>query len=347
MTRTATEISARIKLGLNIGNTLEAIGSENAWGNPNITQAFVDTAKAKGFTAIRLPCSWDQYSNATTAKISDTWLNRVKDVVQYCINADMYVVLNIHWDGGWLENHVTVADRDAVTAKQKAFWEQIATHLRDYDERLIFASANEPNCDSVAEMEVLLAYHQTFIDAVRSTGGRNAYRTLILQAPNTNMGLAETLWTKMPTDTVANRLMAEVHFYDPSQFTIINKDESWGKMFYYWGKDYHSTVEPDRNATWGEEATVDAHMALAKTVFIDKGIPVIVGEYAVTVRTTPLDLELHRASRAYWMKYVTQKALASGLVPFVWDVGGLIDRNSLAVLDQRVLDAVLEGAGLK
>lgn len=345
MTRTATEIAARIALGFNIGNTLEAIGGENAWGNPNISQGLIDTAKAKGFDAIRLPCSWNQYANATTAQISATWLNRVKDVVQYCINADLYVVLNIHWDGGWLENNVTPAARDGVAAKQKAFWEQIATHLRDYDERLLFASANEPNCDTAAQMEVLLAYHQTFIDAVRSTGGRNAYRTLILQAPNTNIDLSDTLWNSMPVDTVANRLMAEVHYYDPSQFTIITEDQSWGKMFYYWGKDYHSTLEPDRNATWGEEDRVDQQMALAKQVFVDQGIPVIVGEFSAHKRSNPVDLNLHLASRAFWFKYVTKKARDNGLIPFMWDTGGLLDRSTLAVLDQPVLDAVLEGAG--
>lgn len=347
MTRTASEISARIQLGLNIGNTLEATGGETAWGNPLITQDFVDTAKAKGFNAIRLPCSWNQYADATTAKISDTWLDRVKDVVQYCINADLYVVLNIHWDGGWLEGHITPADKDAVAAKQKAFWEQIATHLRSFDERLLFASANEPNAADATQMEVLLAYHQTFIDAVRSTGGRNAYRTLVLQAPQTNIDLSQSLWTKMPTDSATDRLMAEVHYYDPSQFTIITEDASWGKMFYYWGKDFHSTLEPDRNATWGEEDWVDQKMTLAKSVFIDKGIPVMVGEFGATPRTNPLDLDLHKASRAHWMKYVTQKALANGLRPFLWDTGGLIDRRTRAVLDQQGMDAVLEGAGLK
>ncbi|CAL4869768.1 Xyloglucan-specific endo-beta-1,4-glucanase BoGH5A (plasmid) [Asticcacaulis sp. MM231] len=345
MTRSATEIAARIKLGLNIGNTLEAIGGETAWGNPLISQALIDTAKAKGFDAIRLPCSWNQYANAATAEISRTWLNRVKDVVQYCINADMYVVLNIHWDGGWLENNVTPAAKDGVIAKQRAFWEQIATHLRDYDERLVLASANEPNCETKQQMEVLYAYHQAFIDTVRSTGGRNAYRTLVLQAPNTSIDNAAALWYKMPVDSATNRLMTEVHFYTPFQFALMTEDQSWGKMFYYWGKDYHSTVEPDRNTIWGEEDNVDQQMAIVKRLFTDAGVPVILGEYGAIIRSTPKDLERHLASRVHWLKYVTQKALANGLLPFLWDTGGLIDRNTQAILDPRGLDAVLSGAG--
>ena len=347
MTSTAVDIAARIKLGINIGNTLEAVGGETIWGNPMITQALVDKYKALGFDAIRLPCSWDFYSNATTAKIDATWLDRVKQVVQYCINANMAVLLNIHWDGGWLERNVTVDKKDAVAAKQKAFWEQIATHLRDFDERLMFASANEPSCDTAAQMDVLFTYHQTFIDAVRSTGGRNAYRTLVLQLPNTNTDLAKTLWTKTPTDTVANRLMVEPHFYSPPNFCILTEDASWGKMFYYWGKDYHSTIEPDRNATWGEEETVDQHMALANQLFVSKGIPVLLGEYGAPRRSAPLDMTMHLASRAHWMKYVTQKALANGIMPFLWDTGDLINRQTYAVKDQQGLDALLEGAGKK
>jgi len=347
MTSTAVDISGHIKLGWNAGNTLEASGSETGWGNPLLTQALMTKIKALGFDAVRLPCSWDQYSDKTTAKITDTWLNRVKDVVQYCINADLYVLLNIHWDGGWLENHVDDADKAAVNAKQKAFWEQIATQMRDFDERLMFASANEPNADTAAKADVLLSYHQTFIDAVRSTGGKNAYRTLVVQAPNTSTDLAASLWKKMPTDTATNRLMLEVHYYDPAQFTILSEDASWGKMFYYWGKDNHSTIEPDRNATWGEEDTIDQQMLSVKQHFTGVGIPVILGEFGCGRRTTPKDMPKHNASVTHWNKYVAQQALANGAMPFLWDTGGIIDRNSLAVKDQATLDGLLEAAGKK
>ena len=343
----AMDTASRIALGLNIGNTMEAIGGETAWGEPEIAQGLIESAKAAGFDAVRLPCSWDQYADQATAAISASWLDRVKQVVQYCMNADLYVLLNIHWDDGWLENNVTVAKKDSVAAKQKAFWEQIATHLRDFDERLMFASANEPNCDTAEQMEVLYAYHQTFIDAVRSTGGRNAYRVLVLQVPNADIDKAKKLWYRMPTDTASDRLMIEVHYYTPSQFCILAEDASWGRMFYYWGKDYHSTTEPDRNATWGEEDTVDQEIGIVKQQFTSQGVPVVLGEYAAMKRSTPLDLDLHLASRAHWMEYVTQKARANGLLPFLWDTGELIDRSNYTVKDQQGLDAALEGAGKK
>lgn len=345
---TAVQLASRIRLGLNIGNTLEATGgkSETYWGNPKISPEFVQLVKNSGFNAIRLPVSWDQYADQTTAKIDDLWLARVKEVVNYCIDNDLYVMVNIHWDGGWLENNVTAEKQAANNAKQKAFWEQIATQLRDFDERVIFASANEPNVENSAQMAVLQSYHQTFVDAVRATGGKNAYRSLIVQGPSTDIEKTNQLMSQLPVDTAANRLMVEVHYYTPWNYTGMTKDEPWGNQFFYWGKDFHSATDTAHNPTWGEEATVDSHFLLMKTQFVDKGIPVIIGEFGTGVRShlTGADLELHLAGRAYYFNYITRQARANGLLPFFWDTGGLLDRNSSGVLDQRALDALIQGA---
>ncbi|MFO7656433.1 MAG: cellulase family glycosylhydrolase [Bacteroidales bacterium] len=354
MSSTATELAANIILGWNIGNSLEAIGSETAWGNPLVTQALIDTVKRKGFNAIRIPCSWNQYmANSSTAQLKESWLNRVKEVIQYCDNAGMYVVLNIHWDGGWLENNCTEAKQEENNAKQKAFWEQIATHLRDFDEKLLFASANEPNVDNAKQMAVLKSYHQTFIDAVRSTGGRNTYRVLVIQGPSTDITKTSQLMTTLPVDPVPNRMMVEVHYYTPWNFCGMEKDESWGNMFYYWGAGYHSTTDPTRNATYGEEATVVANFALMKNQFINKGIPVILGEYSAVRRSslTGDNLTLHLASRAYYFYYVTKQAKANGILPFYWDNGGIgtngsgiFYRKYNVVFDHQALDALVKGA---
>jgi aryl-phospho-beta-D-glucosidase BglC (GH1 family) len=192
--------------------------------------------KAAGFNTVRLPCAWDSYlENRSTAKIRASWLARVKEVIDYCYKNNMYVILNIHWDGGWLENNVTTAKQAENNAKQKAIWQQIAMHLREYDDHLLFAGTNEPNVDNAAQMTVLYSYLQTFIDAVRQTGGRNAYRTLVVQGPSTDIAKTNQLMTRMPNDDVPNRLMAEVHYYTPWNFCGMDKDETWGKMFYYWG----------------------------------------------------------------------------------------------------------------
>lgn len=350
MGSTAAELASKMKLGWNIGNTLEASGSETAWGNPKVTKELIDLVKKSGFNAIRIPCSWNQYANSTTAQISATWLARVKEVVQYCVDNDMYVIVNIHWDGGWLEENCTAAKKEANNAKQKAFWEQIATNLRGFDEHLLFASANEPHVDDATEMAVLNSYHQTFIDAVRSTGGKNAFRTLIVQGPATDIEKTNKLMATMPTDKIANRMMAEVHFY-PYQFTLMNKDESWGKMFYYWGAGNHSTTDTERNPTWGEEAFIDEVFLSMKTQFVNKGIPVILGEFGAIRRDLTGDaLTLHLKSRAAFYTYVVKKAKANGMIPFYWDAGNLgvntmslFDRSTNTVYDQQALDGLLDG----
>jgi endoglucanase len=170
MGSTAVQLASKIRLGLNIGNTMEAIGGETSWGNPLITEATIKAAKADGFNAIRLPVAWDQYANQQTGKIDQAWMDRVKQVVKYCVDNQMYVLLNIHWDGGWLESNVVPDKQIAVNQKQKAFWTQIATQMRDFDEHLMFAGANEPAVKAADQMPVLMSYHQTFIDAVRATG---------------------------------------------------------------------------------------------------------------------------------------------------------------------------------
>jgi len=342
MSSTAVQLAAKIKLGWNIGNTFEAPGGETGWGSPVITESYIKFVKQCGFNAIRIPCAWNWYhvDNAKTAHIDTNWLNRVKEVVGYCVKNDMYVLLNIHWDGGWLENNCTKAKQDSINAKQKAIWEQIATTMRDFDEHLMFASANEPNTKDAEEMGVLLSYHQTFVKAVRSTGGRNTYRTLVIQGA-TELFSVNTF----PTDPTPNRMMYEAHNYTPFQFTALDGDASWGKMFYYWGAGHHSTIEPDRNPNWGEEDEQIKGFKLLKEQFVDKGIPVLMGEYGAYRRGgsghVPKDLATHNDAIDYWITYVTKQALAHGVKPFFWDTGGALDRHNNTVKDQRTIDAII------
>ena len=347
VTSTAVQIASRIRLGFNIGNTMEAPNNEQGWGAPMITQAFIDKVKQSGFTAIRIPCNWDwsHVPDSTTAKIDPAWLTRVQQVVQYCVNDGLYVILNIHWDGGWLQGNCTVAKQPAVNALQKALWEQIATSLRGFDEHLLFASANEPAVTDATGMSVLLSYHQTFINAVRSTGGKNSYRTLVVQGPNTDITETNNLMNTLPTDPASNRMMAEVHYYTPYNFCLMDADASWGNMFYYWGSGYHSTADPSRNSTYGEESDVNAYYLSMKTKFVNQGIPVIMGEYSAGRRTslTGAAYDLHTASRAYWYNYVTRQALLNGMLPFLWDTGSIIDRSTYTVKDQQQLAALVQG----
>jgi aryl-phospho-beta-D-glucosidase BglC (GH1 family) len=350
MSSTAVELAAKMHLGINFGNTMES-PNEAEWVNSKITESYVKFVKQIGFNAVRIPCNWHwtHLSDRDKAKIDPAWLNRVKEVVGWCVANDMYVILNAHGDNGWLEKNVNATKQDSVNAMQKALWEQIATAMRDFDEHLIFAGANEPVAEDAEHMAILDSYHQTFVDAVRSTGGRNSYRVLVVQGPITNGELTYNLMNTLPVDPVPDRMMVEIHNYTPATFTLLtDEDVSWGNMAYYWGAGNHSTIEPERNATSGEEEHVDEFQKM-KEKFVDKGIPVVLGEYASWRRTdglgkpVPLDTEMHNKSVEYWATYVTKQAKTHGLLPFWWEIGFTLDRANNVVKDQALLDAIIEG----
>jgi endoglucanase len=157
--------------------------------------------------------------------------------------------------------------------------------------------------------------------------------------------------TTFPADNIPNKLMLEIHDYTPATFTILTDgDVSWGKMVYYWGSGNHSTIEPDRNATGEEETAIDAEFKKIKENFVDKGIPVILGEYAAWRRNAtnnanylPKDLDKHNQSVNYWTKYVTKQAKANGIIPYYFETGFMFDRANNVVKDQPMLDALIAG----
>lgn len=340
---TATQVAAGMQVGWNLGNTLEAQCGETAWGNPAVTQSFINAVKAGGFNSIRIPAAWDCHANQSTMTIDATWMARVKQVVDYAVSQQMYIILNIHWDGGWLEEHPVFSSQVAVNAKQRAYWTQIATTFRDYNERLMFAGTNEVHADygtpTSEHITVQQSYNQTFVSAVRATGGNNASRTLVVQTYNTNMWHGLNYFS-LPTDTIASRLIVEVHHYDPYDYTL-NPSGSC----LYWGSPYPS----QGSCTWAQEAYHDDLFAQVRTKWVDQGVPVIIGEYGVATRPN-----LNLPSRQYYLEYVNRAARTNGIKTFYWDNGvspsqtngfAFFDRNSGAVVDQGALDAVKRGAG--
>ena len=342
--------------GWNLGNTLEAVPTEGAWG-PAATQDLINAVADAGFNTVRLPVAWDIHANQSTLEIDPAWMARVKQVVDWCYAKNLHVIINCHWDGGWLENNITDTVNPTINAKMHSYWTQIATAFAGYNDRVIFAGANEPNCKTAAEWETLRSYYNTFISAVRATGGNNATRWLVIQGPDTNIDKTYDWVNTLPADSTPGRLMVEVHFY-PFQWTIMSKDESWGKMFYFWGQGYHSPTMLDRNSTWGEEVYTDEQFQKMATKFVSKGVPVIVGEWGAMKRTgyadlTGTELNRHLASRTYFSKYVTDKANALGLKPYWWDAGGtgsntmwLFDRSTAVMIDPDNVNALTGGPAL-
>lgn len=359
ITKTAQQIAKDMTPGWNLGNTLEATGDglacETAWQPTKTTQQIIDAVKAAGFKAVRIPCSWEIHSGSN-GDIDAQWMARVKQVVDYCILDGLYVVLNDHWDNGWIEvdgfSNLSESNVSAKAERLAALWKQIATEFRDYDEHLLFAGLNEPNAADQPTTDALIRYEQAFIDAVRSTGGNNASRTLVVQGPSTDINRSVEFYdvTRL-TDTAKNALMVEIHYYDPGQFCG-TWQATGSTAFYYWGAANHST---DHNATWGEESHMSDQFAKLKEKYTSQGYPVIIGEYAAQQRTISGDQDKHNASVRYFYQCVNEYATNNGLVPFAWDTndtnnlnseGGsstIIDRAKCSVVGVNAMQGVTAG----
>lgn len=348
--KTAKEIAASMYAGVNIGNTMECPNGEGDWSMP-VNQTYVTALANMGFNAVRIPCAWD--SHAQDGVIDAAWLDRVDEVVGWVINNGMFALVNTHWDNGWIEGEPCKNGYDAsVDAKFGSYWTQIATKLNHYDQHLLFSAMNEPPVDETTKatkersMDAIMKYEQTMLDAVRATGGNNLDRVLVMSVPNTSIELGTAGYYHLPTDVVADRMMVEAHYYGPYNFNMMTKDESWGKVAWYWGKENH--VEgSDRNSTWGEEDYVVEQMQLLKKHFVDNGYPAVIGEYCVCEDRSNIagvDKEKHQASQLLWNRVVTREAKNAGCVPFFWEVGFDISRKDGSVLRTYQLDGLFLGA---
>ena len=341
--------------GWNLGDTMEPPCGVGCWGPPP-TQALINAVANNGFNTIRIPCAWDSHANQSTYQIDTNFMAQVKQVVDWCFSNNLYVIVNDHWDDGWLENNIGTSVNPTINAKMNSYWAQIATAFAGYGNHLLFAGANEPNVTTAAQMSTLTTYYNTFINAVRGTGSSNTTRWLVVQGPDTDIDTTVSLMNTLPTDPTPGRLMVEIHYYSPYNFCLMTSDADWGNMFYFWGQSYHSATLPSRNATWGEETYVDAEFQKMTDKFISHGIPVMVGEFGSIKRTTAAypDLTggyvyLHLASRTFFDKYIVGSAISHGLHPFYWDTPGdaeLFDWTTGAVSDPDGVRALTGGAAL-
>lgn len=374
MSKTAMDIAALMYPGWNLGNTMEAgnaannwknagIGSETFWQSAKTTQQLIDLVKASGFKSVRIPCSWvmGHITDAEACTIDADWLTRVHEVVDYCIKNNLYVIINQHWDGGWIEHNGMTANADIKTTKAQLtkIWTQIADNFKKYDEHLLFAGMNEPGVGAgegdiigVADMSNRIAeYEQTFIEAVRATGGNNAKRVLIVQGPNTDIDkfVANNYMSKIK-DSATDRLMVEVHFYDPYNFTDLSEDKDWGKYCLYWGKNNTNGSEAGRTADAKyNEDYVEAQMKKMKTNFFDKGYPVVIGEFGANQRLAIGKDAVHDASVKDYYKAVVTSAINNGCVPMAWDTNSnypsmtIFNRAGASVSNANMLESITAG----
>ena len=322
---TSLQLSRLMGAGWNLGNSLEAIGGETAWGNPATTQALLTAVKAAGFKTVRIPVSWKQYADASDV-IGATWLARVAEVVGYAKNAGLFAIINIHWDGGWMQP--TFARQAEANARITRFWTQIANHFKAFDDTLLFAGTNEVMVEGdygppkPEYATVQNGFNQAFVTAVRATGGNNARRHLVVQGFNTNIDHTVN-FAVMPTDPTQDRLMMEVHYYDPYDFTLNDKSKVW-----QWGA---GATDPAATQTWADEAHADAQFQKMKAKFVDRGIPVILGEFGAIRRTEYPGAEAYRLA---WNGAIARSAWAHGLVPVYWDAGAATENHSTGLFDR-------------
>jgi len=355
----AATIAAKMYPGWNLGNTMEAnnsgqnftnnvgLGGETAWQSTKTTQEVIDFVKSQGFRSVRIPCNWvcGHISDASAVTIDAQWMARVKEIVDYCIGSGLYVLLNDHYDGGWVQNTLEDVSEATVTqncATMKTIWTQIATTFKDYDEHLLLAGMNEPGLDKTFKAENVAAlqkYEQAFIDAVRATGGNNATRTLVVQGPSTDIDQTYNLYEMSGiTDPAGSgRLMLEVHFYSPWQFCGLEEDADWGKAWYFWGSANHvpSGTWAVRNTSSSyEESYVQSQFKKMKTKYADKGYPVLLGEYGANWRSLSNSSvqKKHDASIKLFNEVVCREAIKHGLIPFVWDINSTNQNGSSGVM---------------
>lgn len=330
------ELSTLMTPGINIGNTLEALPSETAWGNPAPSRKLMDAYKAAGFRSVRIPVSWRPYEDAQH-HIDAKWMAHVKEVVDQARAAGLYVMINTHWDGGWM-NHPSYDHKAAIEAQLTAYWTQISIAFKDYDDHLLFAGSNEVSLENVyapptpEQAAVQNSFNQTFVNAVRATGGRNATRYIVVQSYTTNIGHAID-FAKIPSDTARGRLLMEVHYYDPFNFTINGDSKVW-----QWGKRATDRAASD---PWADEPWVDKQFGLMKSHYVDHGVGVIVGEYGAYAKPK------FPGAQSYvndWARYVTHSISSNGLVPMWWDTGALIDRVTGAQKQPELIKTIVDAA---
>ncbi|MBO4532818.1 MAG: glycoside hydrolase family 5 protein [Treponema sp.] len=321
---TGTELTAEMQVGWNLGNTFDATGttgmdSETSWGQPRTTRAMIDGLAASGIKTIRIPVSWHNHiTDKKTYTISPEWMSRVKQVVDWAIEDGLYVIINAHHDNyekstkmlrgsGYYPNSTNLVESQRYLYN---IWGQIATAFNNgYDEHLVFETMNEPRlagtscewwydgdskCQDAAKC--LNEMNQTALDAIRSTGGNNTKRFVMCPSLAASENSATKTTFKMPQDIEGQtgRLILSVHAYTPYSFAM----ESPGETSF----------------TMAHREELDNLFSKLKARFIDKGYPVIIGEYGATNKNNLQD-------RIAWFEYYVSKAKSNGIPCILWDNG--------------------------
>lgn len=341
---TASELTAEMGTGWNLGNTLDGhtgfTPGETVWQPTVTTQKLIDAVHDAGFSTVRIPVTWGtMIDDANGYLIDEAWLNRVQDIVDYALAQNLFVIVNIHHDGaeqtGWLRIAYEGEQLEAVKEKFAAVWKQIAERFRDYDEHLIFEDMNEVCGDDpseagyVKDFRTIEELNQLFVDTVRATGGNNEKRWLSVPPRYCNIVnvLNEKYAFTLPDDPAKHIILA-VHDYD-----------------------YSFGIQANMNATlWNQEKalSLSKQMEQLKAAYVDKGVPVILGEYGAVNKN-------NLGNRVYYYEAMNRMCALCGIVPVAWDIGwydpsqdpdytfALFDRATGEQLYPEIITGILRG----
>ena len=322
--KTTMEITREMGIGINLGNTMESFGEwiwtygdhtpksyETAWGSPVITKDMIRGIKSEGFGVMRLPVHWFNMMGPNYTINSD-YVKRVKEIVNWAIEAKLYVILNIHHDENEFFKNLPTKTEETIK-NFKHIWTQLADAFKSYDDYLMFESLNEEACwesvynewtgeisDKIKAFDLNFKLNQAFIDVIRSSGGNNQERHLLLAGYCTDVAKTCDPLYKLPVDPM-NRYAISMHYYTPSNFCIITEDQGWGKA----------------RSTWGTSDDIDElnkNLDLIQKTYINKGIPVILGEYGAPIKNKDYN------SVKNFLYSVCKGAYDRHILPILWDV---------------------------
>ncbi|WP_406109950.1 cellulase family glycosylhydrolase [Streptomyces sp. NBC_01003] len=313
-TASAMDSVAAMQPSWNLGNTLDAIPDETSWGNPPVTKALFDTVKSQGFRSVRIPVTWGNHQSAQAPYTIDAaFLSRVRQVVDWAQADGLRVVLNVHHDSWqWINKMAT--DHDQVLARYSATWQQIATTFKDEPRTLLFESINEPafdNADDARKMELVDELNTSFHSIVRTSGGANAQRLLVLPTVGAT-----------PDQTLMDDLAATIDgLDDPDLVATVHYYSFWPFSVNIAGYTrFDATVQQDMT---------DAFARMHDT-FVAKGIPVYLGEYGLL--SYPDYTHQDYVERGEALKYFEElghTARVNGVSTALWDPFSLLNRDTL------------------
>ncbi|MBQ8622937.1 MAG: glycoside hydrolase family 5 protein [Oscillospiraceae bacterium] len=327
--KTQAELIEAMGMGWNLGNTLDAPDGETSWGQPVTTKDMMLKLKELGFNSVRIPVSWGKHvSSAPEYIIDDKWMARVREVVDYALEADLIVIINSHHDNDIYEPRKN--NGDEAVQYLSAIWAQIAQEFKDYDQRLIFEAMNEPRLvgtkyewwldmnakDCQYAAEIVNTCNQAFVDVVRAASGKNTDRYLLSSvycgAPDSAM-IDEYI---LPADTAENKIMLAVHAYTP--YDLAMGDDMSINSF-----------------GTNEKNSINWFIDRLYNKFVKNGVHVVIDEMGIINKNNPL-------ARYEWAKYYVSKAKENGMACMVWDNGNdatghesyaLFDRRNLKIFD--------------